>query len=114
VNTKLAIRAGAGWRSIGTTATTRPDNTKAFSEACQVVALAADLLAWLPHLTLDGALAVAEPTALRYRLLHSAARITRGQRHHWINIPPPWPWADDLTTAFTRVLTLPAPQPAPT
>ncbi len=56
-----------------------------------------------------GGLVDAEPKTLRYRLLHTAARITRGQRHHWLNIPPDWPWADDLPAAFTRVMALPAP-----
>jgi hypothetical protein len=76
---------------------------------CQVVAVAVDLLAWTSHLTLDGDLAKAEPKTLRYRLLHTAARITRGQRHRWLNIPPDWPWADDLATAFNHVMALPAP-----
>lgn len=76
---------------------------------CQVVALAVDLLAWLRHLTLDGDLAKAEPKTIRYRLLHTAARITHGQRQRWLNIPPTWPWANPLATAFGRVLALPAP-----
>ena len=76
---------------------------------CHVVALAVDLLAWLRHLTLDGDLAKAEPKRLRYALLHTAARITRGQRQRWLNIPPDWPWANQLATAFDRVLALPAP-----
>jgi Transposase DDE domain group 1 len=87
-----------------------PSKSWAINEAwCQVVALATDLLAWTRHLTLTGDLATAEPKTLRYRLLHTAARITRGQRHRWLNIPPDWPWADDLATAFGRVLALPAP-----
>jgi Transposase DDE domain group 1 len=76
---------------------------------CQVVALAVDLLAWLRHLALTGDLAKAEPKTLRYRLLHTAARITHGQRQRWLNIPPDWPWAGDLATAFSRVMALPAP-----
>jgi hypothetical protein len=76
---------------------------------CQVVALATDLLAWLRHLALDGDLARAEPKTLRYRLLHTAARITHGQRQRWLNIPPTWPWASALATAFSRVMALPAP-----
>jgi hypothetical protein len=76
---------------------------------CQVVALAIDLLARLRHLTLDGDLARAEPKTLRYRLLHTAARITHGQRQRRLNIPPTWPWATQLTAAFGRVLALPAP-----
>ena len=87
-----------------------PSKAWGINEAwCQVVALAVDLLAWLRHLTLDGDLARAEPETLRYRLLHTAARITRGQRHRWLNIPPDWPWADHLATAFDRVQALPAP-----
>jgi hypothetical protein len=43
---------------------------------CQVVALAVDPLAWLRHLSLDGD-PRAEPKTLRYRLLHTAARIAR-------------------------------------
>lgn len=76
---------------------------------CQVVALATDLLAWLRHLTLTGDLAVAEPKRLRYTLLHTAARITHGQRQRYLNIPPTWPWAHDLASAFDRVTALPAP-----
>jgi len=76
---------------------------------CQVVALAVDLLAWLRRLTLNGDLARAEPKTIRYRLLHTAARITHGQRQRWLNIPPTWPWASQLATAFDRVLALPAP-----
>ena len=41
---------------------------------------AIDLLAWTQTLLLDGELATAEPKKLRYRLLHAAARLTRGGR----------------------------------
>jgi hypothetical protein len=87
-----------------------PSKAWGINEAwCQVVALAVDLLAWLRHLALDGDLAKAEPKTLRYRLLHTAARITRGQRQRWLNIPPAWPWANPLATAFARIHALPAP-----
>lgn len=87
-----------------------PSKSWRINEAwCQVVALATDLLAWLRHLGLGGELAKAEPKTLRYKLLHTAARITRGQRRRWLNIDPDWPWAHDLATAFTRVMALPAP-----
>jgi hypothetical protein len=60
--------------------------------------------------TLLGAeLAAAEPKALRYRLLHVAARITRGQRRVWLRIAQRWPWAVELATAFTRLHALPLP-----
>ncbi|TWF76904.1 DDE family transposase [Pseudonocardia hierapolitana] len=45
-----------------------------------IVMLAVDLLAWTQHLLLHGDLAKAEPKTLRSRLLHVAARLTRGQR----------------------------------
>jgi tetratricopeptide (TPR) repeat protein len=45
---------------------------------CVAATIAADLIAWLQILALDGDLAKAEPKRLRYRLLHTAARLTRG------------------------------------
>lgn len=53
-----------------------------------VVLLAADLLAWTQTrlLTNHPHLARAKPKTLRYRLLHTAARITRGQRQIWLRI----------------------------
>jgi hypothetical protein len=74
-----------------------------------VVMLAVDLIAWTQHLLLDGALAKAEPKTLRYRLLHVAARLTRGQRRRWVRIQQTWPWATELATAFDRLHSLPAP-----
>ena len=76
---------------------------------CVVAAIAADLLAWLRLLCLTGDLAIAEPKTLRYRLLHTAARIIRGQRRRKIRIPQTWPWATELATALTAALTLPLP-----
>ena len=68
-----------------------------------------DLLAWTQHLLLDGELAAAEPKKLRYRLLHVAARLTRTARQTRLRIAETWPWATDLTTAFTRLAALPQP-----
>jgi Transposase DDE domain group 1 len=76
---------------------------------CIAAAIAADLLAWLRLLCLSGDLTKAEPKTLRYRLLHTAARIIRGQRKRKIRIPQTWPWAQDLATALTTALTLPMP-----
>lgn len=56
-----------------------------------------------------GDLAKAEPKRLRYRLLHTAARLTRGQRRRWLRIPATWPWAEQITAAFTRIAAIPAP-----
>ncbi|QSB13763.1 IS1380 family transposase [Natronosporangium hydrolyticum] len=68
-----------------------------------------DLLAWLQLLLLDGELAKAEPKKLRYRLLHTAARITRGARQVRLRIAASWPWAAELAAAFTRLAALPRP-----
>ena len=55
------------------------------------------------------ALADAEPKTLRYRLLHTAAWIVRGQRKRKIKIPETWPWADELAAAFHAAFALPPP-----
>ncbi|MGH3779615.1 MAG: transposase [Pseudonocardiaceae bacterium] len=64
---------------------------------------------WLRLLCLDGPLAKAEPTTLRYRLLHTAARIVRGQRTRKITIPQTWPWATHLLACFHAISALPRP-----
>jgi hypothetical protein len=74
-----------------------------------VVMLAVDLIAATQHLLLHGDLAKAEPKTLRYRLLHVAARLTRGQRRCWLRVQRSWPWARELAAAFARLVTLPAP-----
>ena len=70
---------------------------------------AADLIAWTQTTLLDGDLAKAEPKALRYRLLHVAARLTRGQRRTWLRIAAHWPWRNELAAAFARLEALPPP-----
>ena len=74
-----------------------------------VVMLAVDLIAATQHLLLHGHLAKAEPKTLRYRLLHVAARLTRGQRKLWLRFQRSWPWAQDLAAAFARLAALPVP-----
>lgn len=69
--------------------------------------IAATLLAWLKLLALAGDLARAEPKTLRYRVLHAAARLTRSGRRRRLKIPATWPWADAITTAWTRIAALP-------
>jgi hypothetical protein len=87
-----------------------PSRDFAINQAwCLAVAIAADLIAWLQILALDGDLANAEPKRLRYRLLHTAARLVRGQRHRWLRIPATWPWAGQITAAFARIAAIPAP-----
>ncbi len=71
--------------------------------------IAADLLCWLRLLCLDRSLADAEPKTLRYRILHTAVRLVRGQRKRKIKIPETWPWALQLETAFLAAFALTAP-----
>ena len=48
-------------------------------------------------------------SALRYRLLHIAARTTRGQRKMFLRLAEHWPWALALVKAFTRLRHIPLP-----
>lgn len=73
------------------------------------VAIAADLTAWLRLLALTGPLAKAEPKALRYRLLHVPARLTRSARRRQLRLPATWPWVDDLVAVFARIAAIPIP-----
>ncbi len=87
-----------------------PSRNFAINAAWLTVAmLAVDLLAWTQHLLLDGELAKAEPKTLRYRLLHTAARLVRGGRRLRVRIQRAWPWAGDLAAAFDRLAALPIP-----
>jgi hypothetical protein len=70
---------------------------------------AADLLTWTQALCLDGELARCEPAALRYRLLHVAARLVHTGRRWHLKIDKDWPWAPDLATAFARLRAAPWP-----
>ena len=76
---------------------------------CALAAIAVDLIRWFQLIGLDGELAVAEPKRLRHRILHTAARLTRGQRRRWLRIPSSWPWAAQTTAAFNRIAAIPAP-----
>jgi hypothetical protein len=73
----------------------------------ELVLTAQALVCWTQALLLDGALAVAEPKALRYRLLHMGARIVRHARRTILRLQHTWPWAADLARAFMRLRALP-------
>jgi hypothetical protein len=77
----------------------------------ELALIAADLLALTQSmlLTTDPELHRAEPKTLRYRLLHVAARITRGQRKVFLRLAEHWPWVLALAKAFTRLRTIPLP-----
>jgi len=84
-----------------------PSQAMAMNKAWFSAALiAATLLAWLRLLALDGSLARAEPKTLRYKILHAAARITRGARRRQLRIQATWPWAAEIVTAFARITAL--------
>ena len=69
--------------------------------------IAATLLAWLKLLALEGHLAKAEPKTLRYRILHTAARLARSGRRRRLKIAATWPWAAAIVTAWDRITALP-------
>ena len=71
--------------------------------------IAQDLIAWTQLLALDGELAICEPKALRYRLLHTAARLAFHARRATLRLQRAWPWARELAAAFARLAALPPP-----
>jgi hypothetical protein len=77
----------------------------------ELVLTATDLICWMQTSLLADQpdLHRAEPEALRYRLLHTAARITRGGRRVYLRLARGWPWALALTHAFTRLRRIPQP-----
>lgn len=87
-----------------------PSRQFAVNAAWLELSLAAgDLIAWTRLLLLNGDLATAEPKKLRYRLLHVAARLTRGGRRLHLRISATWPWRHELAAAFHRLQALPRP-----
>lgn len=75
----------------------------------QLILAAQDLMTFTQVLTLDGDLRQAEPAGLRYRLLHTPARLVRSGRRLILRIQHDWPWAHELAAAFHRLRTLPLP-----
>jgi hypothetical protein len=76
----------------------------------QAICLGVDLLAWFKLLgDLPPDMKRAEPKTLRYRLLHTPARITHGQRHRRLRLPAHWPWSAVLAHAITTIARLPLP-----
>jgi hypothetical protein len=84
-----------------------PSHSFAVNQAwCTAVTIAVDLLAWL-RLLGPPPLARCEQATLRYRLLHVAARLTRGQRLRWLRLPASWPWARALVEVIARIRAIP-------
>ncbi|WP_219420719.1 transposase, partial [Pseudonocardia nigra] len=74
-----------------------------------IAALAQDLLAWCARLALPATAAGYEPKRLRLRILATAGRLVRTARRRVLYIDSTWPWAEAITTAHTRLRTLPVP-----
>jgi hypothetical protein len=71
--------------------------------------IAQDLITWTQLLALDSDLKVCEPKTLRYRLLHTAARLAFHARRATLRLQRSWPWATALAAAFARLHALPPP-----
>ncbi|CQD13567.1 transposase, IS4 family [Mycobacterium europaeum] len=73
----------------------------------QIVLAAADLVTWCRLIGFTGhpCLARAEIATFRYRVLHVAARITRGARRTRLRIDATWRWAAAIATAWQRIRT---------
>lgn len=88
-------------------ATRLPSTSYARNSAwLQLAAHAVTLTAWLRLLALEGDLAVAEPKALRFRVLSAPARYVRHARARVLKIPTGWAWATHLADAFDRLRAL--------
>lgn len=73
----------------------------------EIVALAADLLAWTQHLALTETPARTwEPKRLRLRLLNIAGRVVTTGRRHWLRLPRGWPWAATIVAGHHRLRAL--------
>lgn len=73
----------------------------------EIILAAADLVTWTRLLGFRGhpGLARAEISTFRYRVLHVAARITRGARQRRLRIDVTWRWAQAIATAWQAIRT---------
>lgn len=71
----------------------------------ECVLAAADLVAWSKLICFgdEPAIAHCEIAAFRYRILHMAARVTRGGRVVNLRLDRTWGWAKQLALAFSRL-----------
>jgi hypothetical protein len=70
----------------------------------ELVAIAADLLAWTQHLALaDSPARTWEPKRLRLRLLNIAGRVVRTGRREHLRLPRGWPWTNTLLTGHHQL-----------
>ncbi len=69
----------------------------------ELVLAAQDLITFFQHLCLRGEARFWEPKTLRYRLLHTAARIVRSGRRVILRLQRNWRWTPILDHAFKRL-----------
>jgi Transposase DDE domain group 1 len=69
----------------------------------ETVLAAADLLTWTQRLCFTGELARCEPRTLRYRILHTAARVIHTARRVELRLPTNWPWSRQLLAGYVRL-----------
>ena len=73
----------------------------------EIILAATDLVAWAKLIGFTGHpdLANCEIDTFRYRVLHVAARITRGARQTRLRIDATWRWAHTIATSWNRIRT---------
>ena len=72
----------------------------------EIILTAADLVTWCRLIGFSTHPGLgAEITTFRYRVLHVAARITRGARQLRLRIDATWRWAALIATAWQRIRT---------
>ncbi|HME17172.1 MAG TPA: IS1380 family transposase [Mycobacterium sp.] len=71
----------------------------------EIILTATDLVSWakLIGFAADPALAACEIDTFRYRVLHVAARITRGARQTQLRIDATWRWAHSIAAAWNHI-----------
>jgi hypothetical protein len=71
----------------------------------EVIALAADLIAWTQTLAFDDHQPARrwEPKPFRFRLLAVAGRLIRTGRRRKLRLPRDWPWTRLIRTGETRL-----------
>ncbi len=71
----------------------------------ECVLAAADLVAWSKLICFsdDPVIARCEIATFRYKILHVAARVTRGGRAVYLRLDRTWSWAKQLALGFTRL-----------
>lgn len=65
--------------------------------------VAGALISWSQMICFTGALKVAEPKKMRYRIFHVAAVLVRRGRKLVLRLDETWPWASEIVSAFAKL-----------